>query len=108
MDGMELSYEETHTCPRCSAKLYVEVLDEEKKIYLLCEQEGCEYEGTIEYECARFCFTYREEFCTEVVAKDIEEARRKIEGANWTATGCGLWEDYLEVEYSPVHKGAEG
>ena len=104
MGKTEVSHEVLRKCPRCSALLYEEVCEDEKTIYLVCEKNGCGYQKKIKYEHLKFSFTYRDEFTTEVVAKNIEEAIKKIESVDWKRTGYDLWEDYLDVEYSPVVK----
>ncbi|MGA2322897.1 MAG: hypothetical protein ABSG22_03520 [Sedimentisphaerales bacterium] len=104
MGTIEVSSKVLRKCPRCSAQLYEEVYEDEKTIYLVCEKNGCGYEKKIKYKHLKFSFTYRDEFTTDVVAKNIEEAMKKIESVDWKRTDCDLWEDYLDVEYSPVVK----
>jgi predicted nucleic acid-binding Zn-ribbon protein len=104
MGKTEVSREVLRKCPRCGAKLYEEIREDKKTLYLVCEKDGCGYEKTVKYKCMKFSFTYRDEFTTEVVAKNMEEAKKKIENIDWKRTGYDLWEDYLDVEYSPVVK----
>jgi uncharacterized pyridoxamine 5'-phosphate oxidase family protein len=98
---VELSCDELMICPKCGSQLCQEVLEAEKKVYVVCEESGCAYEATIEYESIEFRFTYRDEFTTEVTARNIEEALKRIEQVNWKRTPYYLWRDYLEARYYP-------
>lgn len=102
MGEVKLSCERALTCPQCGAYLYQEVLEDEKKVNLFCQENGCNYENIAKYECLRFSFTYRDEFTTEVVAKNLDEAMKKLDHANWQRTVHELWEEYLDVEYNPI------
>jgi uncharacterized pyridoxamine 5'-phosphate oxidase family protein len=101
MIKISLAYEESTICPECEAILYQEVWEDEKKLYLVCEQDGCDYERLISYENIKFTFTYRDEFTTDVMARNIEEAMEKIDDVNWKRTSSSLWKDYLQAEYFP-------
>ncbi len=104
MGKIEASSGILRKCPRCGAELYEEIWEDKKTIYLVCEKDGCGYEKTMKYKHLKFSFTYRDEFTTVVVAKNIEEARKKIESVDWKRAEYDLWEEYLDVEYSPVVK----
>jgi len=98
---IRLSYNESTICPKCGSRLYQEVWEDEKKVYLVCEQNGCGYETIVEYEYIKFNFIYRDEFTTDVIARNIKEAMEKIDDANWKRTPFYLWKDYLEAQYYP-------
>lgn len=105
MGIIEASQEHEEVCPRCGDKVYVEVWEDKRLVYLACENKDCEYEATCEYELQKYRFTYRDEFTTEVEARDFDEARRKIEDVEWKRTAYDLWDDYLDAVYRPVIKG---
>jgi len=97
-----LSYEQSTICPKCGASLYQEVWESEHKVYGLCEKSDCGYEGVLSYEYLKFTFVYRDEFTTEITAKNLEDAIKQLDNAAWKRTGYHLWQDYLSAEYSPV------
>lgn len=99
---VELYYQSRTICPMCEAQLYQEIWEDESKVYLVCERSGCDYQAIVKYEYIKFSFTYRDEFTTEVIAKNIEEALGKIDDATWKRTGYNLWKDYLDARYYPV------
>lgn len=101
---VEPSCDEVTVCPKCGSKLYQEVWEEESKVYLACDQTGCNYETKTEYEYIKYKFTYRDEFTTEVIARNIEEALERIDSATWRRTPYYLWPEYLEARYHPVYE----
>ena len=101
---INLSYEESTICPKCGAILYQEVWEDEKKVYLMCEKDDCDYETIIEYEYIKYSIIYRDEFTTDVIARNIEEAMEKIDHTNWKRTSFSLWKDYLEAQYFPFYE----
>ena len=102
MEEIEISNEKQLMCPKCGAPLCQQWLEYGSKFHLFCEEGDCKYEETIQPERIRFSFKYRDEFTTEVVAKNLEEAMKKIDDSNWRRTIFGLWNEYLEVECDPV------
>jgi len=96
---VEFSCEERTICPECGAQLYQEVWEDERKVYLLCEENGCDYENIVEYRDIKFRVTYRDEFKAEVVAENLEEAIRKLDDVTWKRTCHYLWRDYLSARY---------
>lgn len=102
MFKIELCCEEKIQCPKCGTELYQELHEDERKIYLLCQAENCGYEKTVIYDETQFNFVYRDEFYTEIIAKNLEEAMNELDNAIWKRTDYDLWHDYLEVEYKPI------
>ena len=100
----ELCSDKSITCPNCGSQVYDEVWEDERKVYLVCEQKGCDFEAIIEYEYVKFTFRYRDEFTTEILDRSLEEALDKINSASWRRTGWSLWEEYLEVRYQPDYE----
>ena len=102
MEEIELYNEKQRMCPKCGSYLCQELVENGGKFHLFCEEGDCEYDKILEPERIRFHFTYRDEFTTEVVAKNLEEAMKQIDDAAWQRTGYGLWNEYLEVECEPI------
>jgi len=100
---MELCCEEEIQCPKCGAELYQKLYKDERKIYLVCEVENCGYEKTVTYDKTQFNFVYRDEFYTEIIAENLEEAIKKLDNAIWKRTDFNLWQDYFEVKYKPIY-----
>ena len=101
---INLLYNENVICPKCGFELHQEVWEDEKKVYLVCDQNSCDYETIVEYEYVKYNFIYRDEFTTDVIARNIEEAMEKIDDANWKRTPFNLWKDYLEVKCYPFYE----
>lgn len=99
-----MSREKINVCPKCGSMLHEEVYENISSLYLSCIKPGCGYEHEIKYHNMKFKFVYREEFVTEIVAKSLEEAIKKLDHVTWRRTDWYLWDDYFDVTYYPDYK----
>jgi hypothetical protein len=102
--AIELTQAQTVTCPKCGNQLCQEIDENKRKVILWCEKRGCNFGRDVRYKYLSFRFVYRDEFTTEITARTLEDAIKKLDSAVWQRSSLDLWHEYLEVKYYPVIK----